>query len=221
MEINGHVVAREAEPALAKWTALQPGETEPQLKADEFQGSWLVNQHAVGSSVVGLSSSALLLGGGGVTTRWSIDDVQALPDVPGVVRITARTGEMRQVAFADPGLAVMFVATVGAIRAARERGQIFQALPYGNLTTLSELPARTVAKVLGVVSEIVPASVLVASVPGTSGLEQGSWSLRLQAQSLGANAIVGFAIQAFSAKGGLGAAEATNVVLSGTAVQVN
>lgn len=214
------MLAREAEPALTKWTAVQPGEVEPQLKPEEFQGAWLVNQHAVGTSIVGVSSSALLLGGGGVTTRWSIDDVQALPDVPGVVRITARTGEMRQVAFPDPALAVMFSATVGAIRAARDRGQAFQALPYGRLTTLGELPGQHVTKVLGVVSEIVPASVLVAQVPGTSGLEQGSWSLRLQAQSLGANAIVGFAVQAFGTKGGLGAAEQTNVVLSGTAVQV-
>lgn len=218
MEINGLVLPRDAEPALTKWTTTQPGESEPALVANEFQGAWLVNQHAVGSSIIALSSSAVLLGGGGVTTRWNIDDVQALPDVPGVVRITARTGEMRQVAFGDPLTAQMFGATVAAIRTARERGRPFTALPFANLTTTPELHGHRITGTLGIVTDVAPMAALNA--PDGAALDAGTWSLRLKAQSLGANAVVGLSVQVLPARTGLTGTDAGGLVLSGTAVLV-
>lgn len=218
MEINGHVLPRDAEPALTKWTTLQPGESEPALLAEEFQGAWLVNQHAVGASIVGLSSSAVLLGGGGVTSRWNIDDLQALPDAPGVVTFTARTGEMRQIAFPAPQTAVMFAATVAAIRTARERGQTFQALPFSRLTTTPEMHGHRVRRVLGIVSDLAPATAV--SAPDSLAMDQGTWGLRLKAQSLGANAVVGMSVQLLPGRAGFSANDPGSVVLSGTAVQV-
>lgn len=208
MDLNGHTLPVGSEAALLQWTTTQDGESAPLLDVSELQGVWLGSQQVAGPSILVLASSTVVLSGGGMTTTWPVEDVQVWPESPTLIRLTARTGEIRQVAFADPASTTMFGNTLTAIQGARHAGISFSTIPAGRVVTTQEVPGHRTTKTQGLVSEAIPTASWVAQ--GTSGLAAATWGLRLQAATVGANAIVAVQVSAYSG----------TVLVSGTAVSV-
>lgn len=94
-------------------------------------------------------------------------------------------------------------------------------LAHSRMTTLPELPMSRIIKVCGLVSYVAADSGWTATSKGNNALEGAFDEIGRQASDLGADAVVGIALAAFGARGGVTSVvggDAVGIALVGTAV---